>query len=262
MSLLDESYRPDDKLEQNSISSSSDDSDSPDESFGLSSGETELMQTARGITSMVGNLFKMSMIIRKGNISEDRLLRSSKIDVSFFERYDIEHAKHKIPMAGEALWVRFGKAISSRRQYLEYRKQHHMKLSQPLVNDDAVKISVQRKSLRSEKPSQAASNAQSPQEYASEAPLSEKQSSSRLASTQASQFVPAKIGSIVDLDVDVLSESGTVTSYQSSAAGSEILRLPPPPQVSDTGREFECPYCFTICKLGGSEPWQRKREWK
>ena len=194
-------------------------------------------------------------------MSRDRLVKSSKIDISFYEPFDLQHAKNKFPLANEDLISRLGKAISRRRQYLKYREKHHEKLSAPLpdtlattqaVDEDQNVPKVEMKALSK------APTGQDPSEHRSNT----KVSVSLQASTTASTFVPPKSQEIANNDIDVYSESGTVSSYQSSTAGDERPRLPPPPQASEGGRDFECPYCYTICRLTGKEDWQRTNEWK
>jgi hypothetical protein len=40
--------------------------------------------------------------------------------------------------------------------------------------------------------------------------------------------------------------------------GADTISLPPPPRIAPEVKEFECPYCFTICpqKLSGKRNWE------
>ncbi len=217
--------------------------------------EEELQQLFQSISNITANLYNLSIIIRRGNLNGDRLLKSSKVNVAFYETFDIGHVRNKFPSANDALVERLGKAISRRRQYLKYREQHHEKLSAPRQNTFTADQPVnQDRSLRFVE-TKASSRAQTPQHGTTI-------SHSIGVSTTASTYVPPKHQDVAEIDVDVYSESSSVSSCQSSTIGSERPRLPPIPQASERSRDFECPYCYTICRLVGTEDWQRKRDWK
>ena len=98
------------------------------------SSEAELHRLSQSASDIIANLYKLSIIIRNGNLSQDRFLKSSKTDVSYYEPYDEQHVKNKFPEASEELVERLGRANTRRRQYLKYREQHHEKLSAPRRN--------------------------------------------------------------------------------------------------------------------------------
>ena len=223
--------------------------------------EGELQQLLQSISSIIGDLYKLSIITRKGNLNGDRLLKSSKVNVAFYETFDIEHTRNKFPSANDTLVERLGKAISKRRQYLKYREQHHEKLSVPRQNTFAADQPIdQDRSLPliETKASSRVQTRQQPSERGSGKAISHSHGVSTIAST----FVPPDHQDTAEVNVDVYSESSSVSSHQSSTIGDERPRLPPIPQASERSREFECPYCHTICRLAGTEDWQRRRDWK
>ena len=223
--------------------------------------EGELRQLSQSANDIIANLYKLSIIIRNGNLSQDRFLKSSKIDVSCYELYDEQHAKNKFPEASKELVERLGKANTRRRQYLKYRERHHEKLSAP--RRDSV-VSIQPVAQHFNAPdieTQALFGAQVEQKHPERGP-SLGVSVGREASTVASTFVALNALAMVQTDVDIYSEIGTVSSYESSTIEIEKPRLPPPPQTSEGGRDFECPYCYTICRLAGRGERERKSEWK
>lgn len=262
LSIINGTRRP---YEEASSSSESDSSDEDNCNGGavaiLDNSDTELQQLRQSIVKLVANLFKISIIIRKGNINQDRLLRSSKIDVSYYEPFDVQHAKNKFPSADNSLIERLGKAISRRRQYLKYREQHHEKLENPIQSSaTSTRPDKDFQPLR-EDASKATSGARTDQKPTKPDPRT-KVPVSHGSSTTASTFIMPNSKETINVDVDVYSESGTVSSYQPSLAGDEKLQLPPLPGESEDGRDFECPYCYTICKLTGTSNWARRREWK
>ena len=218
-------------------SQSSDEEELDDPTFGQvqhSNMGTELEQLMLGIERIIANLFKLSTMIRKGNVHHDRFEKSSKIDVSYYEPYDIQHTMTKFPEANETLMNRMGKANSRRRQYLKYRETHHEMLA---------------------KPSTA-------MEYDSEHREGVDRPVSVVPSTEASTFMADKFPEPFNLEVEENSVADTNTSYATSISNEEQLRVPPPPETARDGLDFECPYCFNICRFIGSEEWQRRREWK
>ena len=224
--------------------------------------DTELQVLLRGVEKTTVNLFKMSAMIRKGNTNQDRLSKASKINISHYEPYDLRHVKDKYPNANERLIERMAKAISRRRQYLKYREQHHEKLAKMVTDSSPAplyELPEDRQPMRELIPRSTIST-----NPASKEPMKENasESFSIVQSTNTSTFVPSKIPKLIDLDVDVYSEADTQTSYASSLAGEEKLRVPPPPEPSRNGQDFECPYCYKICRLNGTQEWQRRKEWR
>ena len=221
-----------------------------------------MFSAGRRITAIVSEyqqyhceLYKLSIIIRRGNLNGDRLLKSSKIDVGFYETFGITHVRNKLPLANNALVEGLGKAISRRSQYLKCREQHREKLSVPRQNILTAEQPVnQDRSLRFVE-TKTSSRAQTPQHGTTI-------SHSIGVFTNASTYIPPKNQDIAKIDVDVYSGSSSISLCQSSTIGAERPRLPLIPQVSERSRDFECPYCYTICRLVGTEDWQRKKEWK
>ncbi|KAG8525716.1 uncharacterized protein KY384_000476 [Bacidia gigantensis] len=228
-----------------------DDSESSDEDELLpeSTSSERLKRLGESISKIVANLYKTSVVIRRGNNIYDRLVRSAKIDVSYYEPFDVQHARNKFPAADEWLVAHLGKANSRRRQYLEYWLQHHEKLAAPAQTISAA--TAQGTPAAGEDDSRATRTVRE-----ESATLSGSHGSSTTATTLVASNTPESA------DVDVYSKSGTVSSDQASLAGDEKLNLPLPPKESIDGQDFQCPYCYTVCRLTGKTDTARKREWK
>ena len=222
---------------------------------------TELEQLMRGISKLIANLFKLSTVIRQGNASRDRQLKSSKIDVSFYESWDVHHVKSRFPKASERIISRMGLAISRRRQYLKHREQHHERLARPLIHPkfSNTVIDKEREHLAHEP---VFSCEATPTKRSANHATSDRNPSSNIQSTNASTFLASKGLNPIDLNVDVYSEADTQSSHATSLVGEEKLRVPPPPKASRDGLDFECSYCYNICRLTGAQEWQRSQEWK
>ncbi|KAL8931098.1 MAG: hypothetical protein Q9208_000201 [Pyrenodesmia sp. 3 TL-2023] len=209
---------------------------------------TELQQIQDSISSFIRNLYQISIIVRKNPVPHDRLVKSAKIDTSFYEYWDVRHIEEKYSQANPKLCTRLGKANSRRRQYFKYREQHRQKLS---VEDGGLPPTHSKHS-----------DAEIPRDTI--VPEGTKPPTTTIESTAASTFFVDPFQSQLNLEiVNQHSETGTQTTYESaSSVVQEHLRIPDPPKPSPGMTEFECPYCYTIYRFRSGETWRRKKEWK
>ena len=228
---------------------------------------TELQQLQHSINTYISGLYRISVVIRKNRNPLDKVIKSANIDISSYEFYDQRHVLEKFPFADPDLITRLGKAVSQRRKYLKYRERHRQKLSlHPNVETPSHAKQILEGAIA--RADQAASLTQGPEISSHEQRISTvastvKQPSSTLDSTAASTFLPMN-PVVQELDHgDQISETATQTSHGStSSVQQHTLTIPPPPQSSLEGLDFECPYCYTICRLVTVEPWQQRREWR
>lgn len=90
-------------------------------------GTTELIQLSATMKAVITSLFRLSMAIRDP-APTSQSTRTLTIDKSYFEQHDVFHVQAKYPLCPDYLAIRLGRALSSRRQYLSYREEHHSKL--------------------------------------------------------------------------------------------------------------------------------------
>ncbi|KAJ5354972.1 uncharacterized protein N7496_012184 [Penicillium cataractarum] len=197
-------------------SGSEDMSDSGDEHGGTS----EVQMIYQEVHDTIGNLFQLSMIIRKP-AQHDRLRGTKRSDAAGFEPFDMQHVLNKYPQAEPSVLERLGLAISQRRAILRYRERHHLKLGKGLeraIEDRSDAVST------------------------------------KMSDTVATNFVeqpPTHVG----FDSQSLVSQ---TSYaQTLLNGEEGMVLPPLPAESEDGTPFECPYCFVIISISGDNQWAR-----
>ncbi|KAK3319067.1 hypothetical protein B0H66DRAFT_255789 [Apodospora peruviana] len=186
--------------------------------------ETELGQIATDVTDVINCLLRLSVAIRNP-APHDRFAASiPTADTYHYEPYDIQHVKAKFGQVEDMLAKRLGKAISRRRQYFKYRQSHHQKLCDGLqVEHDLPKDTVST--------------------VASSIPEGTKEPS----------FNPT----LAAMDEDAISDSGAShTSFASSIAESETLKVPPLPREAEKG-PFECPFCFMIITASSTISWRR-----
>ncbi|KAL8725718.1 MAG: hypothetical protein Q9181_006306, partial [Wetmoreana brouardii] len=225
--------------------------------------DTELEQLQHALTTFISNLYKISVIIRKDQAPSDRMIKAAKIDTSFYEFFDERHVLEKFPTADTSLVKRLGNAISRRRKYFKYREEHRQKLSQQKQSAGIVghnnKVNHPVFEERRDLP---LDNIAQQRTHEGQAP-SLVQPSHTKESTTASTFYARDVSALRMEKTDQISEAGTQTSFGStSSMQNDSLAIPPPPDSALSGKEFECPYCYTICCLRASDTWQQRREWE
>ncbi|RYP74981.1 hypothetical protein DL771_002629 [Monosporascus sp. 5C6A] len=124
-SIVQEKRTPWDELPDSESDSDSDNEVSDDAE---AQGDTELKQLLGSIKTTITCLFRLSMSIRDP-APNDQSRSIITVDKSYFEEYDMQHAKAKYPGCADYLVERLGRANSGRRQYLSYREEHHQKLA-------------------------------------------------------------------------------------------------------------------------------------
>lgn len=218
---------------------------------------TELQGRFSEIIHIITCLYRFSITIRNPT-QRDRLQKCASIDVSHYEFFDIQHASNKFPKAEKYLIDRLGKANSTRRQLLKYHEKHHKKLARHIdlppggalavlqlnryeaVNDgrELLARTTGDQSLRHSNSTRAPST---------------------IATTIKTQTtVSTHVGGLsntieVDSDTD-----RSQTSYTTSVSGDKGRNIHVPPPKFDSnfdGNPFECPYCFSITIVHGSQFW-------
>ncbi|KAL8702927.1 MAG: hypothetical protein Q9201_003907 [Fulgogasparrea decipioides] len=226
--------------------------------------DTELEQLQHALTTFISNLYKISVIIRKNQAPNDRMIKAAKIDTSFYEFFDERHVLEKHPTADASLVKRLGSAISRRRKYFKYREEHRQKLSQQkqpagVVGHNDKKVNHP---VFNESRDLPLDNIDQQRTHEGQAP-SLVQLSHTKESTTASTFYARDVSALWMEKTDQVSEAGTQTSFGSTLSmQNDSLAIPPPPNSALGGNEFECPYCYTICRLRASDTWQQQREWE
>lgn len=230
--------------EDDDLSSVSDDSISIKEEVRYT---TEIEQLHRAINDTITNLFHLSMAIRRPT-PRGRYAASTNAP-SFDAIYDIAHVRHKFKYIQDQTWLveRLGKAITRRREYFRYRREHRRKLDLEY--------------------SQSSGGKRGKADFGVKVSTSENQPDTpdkgppTLAQTKATTFVPTTPTQAVPFDQE---EQVSITSYATSVEedSKHALRVPNPPQFVgggipfEYGVPFECPYCFTIQSVRNLRDWK------
>jgi len=224
-----------------------------DEDILMPSGDeeiSEIKEIFESITDAINNLFRLSMIIRN-NTSRDRYAKAAAaaLSVPFDDKFDISHVEHKFPAlkskGKEWLIVRLGKAITQRRQYLRYCREHHDKISRehhPTPRPQIIQPSEIKPEIVAGLTADARSAISKP--------------TSTLAPTQASTLL---------LTSDQIPEEGPLDNSQSQTSyatsneediSSHKLRVIKLEDVSRGVSHFECPYCWQIQANKSQKSWK------
>ena len=217
---------------------------------------TEFDQIFGTAADTITSLMRISMVIRDAT-PRDRYLRAEKsTKTPFLTSFDIDHVGHKFPKvnseARQWLKKRLGCAITQRRQYLKYCRDHHDKFNQqPKAEETDAPSASQADLLDSFNKINTSAGAGGGTDTVKSAPTS------ALAITDAStlQVSKLKVGEITDENI---SEIQSQTSYASTVQdeyGESRLEAPKLADITSIF-PFECPYCWTIQELKTEHSWR------
>lgn len=218
---------------------------------------SEILELWDSVGSTITGLYRISKVIRKAT-PRDRYEKAINSKDPLENCYDIAHVgekfRHKLGNQ-ESRWLRerLGNAITKRRQFLRYSRDHHEKISrerQVLSTRD-----VASKPLSEVRDAPVRSLAPHPQEetVSHRAPTT-------IPSTKASTLVPAQIQQIHPIPDDEQSYAPSMaTSMPEDEEG--VMTVIPLEQVSQGRRQFECPYCHDILTLRNQKSWRYGSSW-
>ncbi|KAK4442334.1 hypothetical protein QBC34DRAFT_455118 [Podospora aff. communis PSN243] len=198
-------------------------SDSDDEFPLQSDRRTELSQISDNVADMLDCLFRLAVSTRNP-APHDRFKRANRVDLSHFEQFDIAHVREVLARAPTVLAERLGKAITRRREYLEYRKAHHQRLARGLEDGQAADDTV-----------------------------------STVASSipQNLRTPTVELAKLPVIDEDRASDGeGTETTVGSSLVSGERSRIPPLP-TDAYDRPFVCPFCGDMISATTTRAWTK-----
>lgn len=232
---------PNDTWAIGEISDSESDSDDAENDGPRTSDLEELLSA---INKANISLLKISMIIRGSSARDDYNKAATRYRID--SAWDVSHVREKYGAAEKSsrwLVLRMGKAITRRRQYLQYRKDHHGKLLVEFNDADSDKevsewskksiaYTKDTKDTKDTKYTKATAFFETPQ-------------------TTVKVTPPASLGS--------------ATSYEPTVVGDAAyskLSVPPHPEMAFESVEFEfgqpflCPYCCTEQSVRNRKAWK------
>lgn len=184
---------------------------------------------------------RLSIVIRDAT-PRDRYIRAiSSAKTPFLDSFDIAHVGQKFPRleAKGLMWLqeRLGKAITQRRQYFKYCRDHHNKFQAFDENQKLNLEMTEQQGMYRLKHSSAR-----PESTVSSVPHS------TFAPTDASTLQVSRLRNldpIADEAIEELSDNYSQTSYAASVSDPDSESNLHPPKLKDIANTFpfECPYC-------------------
>ncbi|KAF4634492.1 hypothetical protein G7Y89_g3617 [Cudoniella acicularis] len=197
---------------------------------------SETAELLRAIQDGIASLFQLSMIIRKRPETDEYIKAASMYPMDpIFDIVRIGDVYPAVRGTNDWLSNHLGRALTRRRQYLLYRKEHQRKMQEV----HRVREGPDGKTVYS---GEGASSYHGNDTFPESTPLS--------LDKQGVQAAP----------------KGPRTQYADSAKASErgtnILRTPPLPKKDDGsrvkyGEHFECPYCWRIQRFEEKGDWKK-----
>jgi CRP-like cAMP-binding protein len=240
----------DDELEEEDqdYTEADDEDKNQEQEQGAFSNLSEAEELFESIKEIIASLFRLAVIIRHST-TRDRFAKALSVQAAFDRTYDILHVMHKFPKldrdATRWLAQRLGNALTQRRQFLMYTREHRNRLEEEPAN-------LWLPSMETPKP------AASTTYHASQGAMTQsyKNFGSLFAPTTASTLrLPD-----VPIVVPDLRDDQSQTSYALSSGDEEDkdhLRLPSLLDVSKRQLEFECPLCWTMQSLRNESAWRK-----
>jgi len=216
----------------------------------------EEIELTEEIGSTITRLFRVVNLIRQAAPTDLFTKALSRDRYRFNEQYDIAHVGQKYPkLATEGYsWLqkRLGRAITQRRHYLSYIRDHQEKLDAMFRGDltpDVEKEAPQARNLITKVMGLGLDTASRPSAYF----------------TKASTLAPGKITpQILNTEVDVESQDDarSYTTISRSVDGdldtSTTVRIPTLDKIQKgSAKEVECPFCSRIKKFQNEKVWKQ-----
>ena len=187
----------------------------------------------------------------KSATTRDRYAKAAKAQGEPFDaRFDISHVGHKFPLVHQTDWLenRLGKAITQRRQYLRYCREHRDKLETQHKATDVTENAVDRQPTPMRKPVEESHETTKSQIQSLKPP-------STFAITTASTLMINNLESLEEFSDEVQSQTSYATSVNENES-SDMLRVPPLPDEGARGLPFECPYCWAPQLIKTRRAWK------
>ncbi len=213
---------------------------------------SELEELILSVPELLTDLFKLSILIRKATTTD----KYAKAEAAKYGRlspqFDISHVIEKFPKTetSPGLSKKLGIAITKRRQYLRYARDHHRKISHQPV---ASLSSTQREKMRLDQVP-AILTAPRPSE-----PTNTARTTLQLthASTLAQPALPpAPAYNLDDEFDDTKTRTTLVTDSWATDNRYNALKVVPLETLRRGGNEFECPYCHGMVQTWRQSAWE------
>jgi len=215
---------------------------------------SELHENCDIVKDVITSLMKTSIIIRDATPRDRYVKAVTTTGQPFTDLFDIAHVGQKFPRLDvegrQWLKERLGKAITRRREYLRYCREHHDKFLDSNLNDvssSQVLPHVDSSLLKTGLKDRVGSARSSP--------------ATAFASTEASTLETYRLKPFEKRFKTIpedLSDSYSQTSYATSVHDNEGEGKISPPSLKDIATifPFECPYCWSLQETKDEKAWR------
>lgn len=218
-------------------------SEKPDESS-----PDETTELLREIGACITRLFGITSLVHQAGSTDPFAKAYTRSRYQFADQYDIAHVGEKYPKlatAGNAwLRIRLGSAITQRRRFLSYIRDHLQKLEVENEYDDVPNIVIEE-----------------PQSARELFPgiLPEPIPSKQLSTTMRDG--PGLLSSLMTQQKPMESDAISFVTMSRSINGdvdtSAISRIPKLDDLRTENKEFACPFCYRVEKIRNERVWRR-----
>lgn len=188
-------------------------------------------QNVDHVNDIVTRLFKTSALI-VSHTSTDRYVRAESRKEHFTDVCDIAHVRSKFTSkdgCNDWLLIRLGKAITKRRQFLRYAREHYEKIVDDSDSEDAAELT------------KTAKEKLQTRDQLSRDAVTKRHSISNPTEkhTRASTMVPVVMEDILERE-----DSSTLATSINGLQSKDRLSVPQLSGVAELGNDFVCPYCW------------------
>lgn len=213
---------------------------------------SELSELWLMVDDEVTSLMRMSVIIHRSS-ERDRHARAAQVMARhhpFDTSYDVDYVRHKYPKLEESPWLlrRVGEAITTRRQFLAYARDHHLRIA--YAGTDYAGAGDGGRPI-------PPGNEEVPTVY------SQPTTRPTLASTMATTLVieagnlKSALRQLDHVEVeDTASQASSFVSSQGEGIENANLRLIRLREVAPRGGPFECRYCHRFVAFKSERSWR------
>ena len=207
------------------------------------------------IGATITRLFRVTTLVRQAAPTDPFAKALSRNRYRFNDQFDIAHVGQRYPnlATDDYIWLRqrLGKAITHRRHYLSYMRDHRDKLEGGFAQDDKTQDATSKTHVPIVDPQQG---------------LNLKQDTMSRPSffTKATTIVPDRLAlssldaEEPDSDEDTRSYTTISRSVDGNDEPSTTFRIPRLEDLrSGSGKEIECPFCFRIKRFKNERIWRK-----
>jgi hypothetical protein len=237
-----------DQADQHTVVSTQDETDLL-EMLGLEEDDSvdscgRISHTCHKVAEDIGHLFRVAALIGK-SIARDRYARAETASKEKFDdQYDIAHVKAKFRQGKAPDWLllRLGRAITKRRQYIKYVREHRSRIDhQPLQPRQSNLLPA----LSLVEPTQVEAQPRA-------VTLASRPSQKPTLATTVEPNVLLNVEQTFEDDQSVTTANTTWLDEDPD----QKLCVPPLTDYATLGREFPCSFCPTITKFNSQSSWK------